>query len=158
MVDLSDDFSTYAVIKTTPDTTQAFDFTEAWAQEGTLAFVDTVNERINWSGEKTGTVEAVALDLGEGNVSDTAWVLRFKLNVENINTPTTNDTSCQISITTADETVGNNTSQDALSFSINKGASGGNPMRFIASFSDNEGLFANSNNFIDPATPEQLPY
>ena len=139
MVDLTDNFSTYAVVKTTPDTTQAFNFTESWVQEGTKMAVNSEEQVIDFNGTTDGTVQAIAQDLGDGNVSDTEWVLRFRFDVL-ATADVVSDTTITISLNDKDQTTTVGENQDSINIEYN--VTGGTGVRrWLTRFSDNSTLF-----------------
>ena len=139
MVDLTDNFDTFSVIKTTPDTIQAFNFTETWVQEGTKIAVNGEEEVIDFNGTTDGTVQAIAQDLGDGNVSDTEWVLRFRFDVLDT-VDAVSDTNITISLNDSDQTTTVGASQDSINLEYNVQLSTG-IRRWISRFSDNATLF-----------------
>ena len=70
-----------------PATTATFedDFnTNDWDDAGTRFGVNTTTEKFDFDAVNDGTNDASVYDLGSGNVSDTAWVLRAELNFSTI--------------------------------------------------------------------------
>ena len=65
----------------TPTFTADLSSSSGWTTNGTGMAVDTGNEEIDYTNLviSTGTNQKISYDLGSGNVSNTAWVLRYTL-------------------------------------------------------------------------------
>ena len=65
-----------------------FSSNTGWTEVGTGNItIDTSNSRMQYNADHSGDDDAVVYDLGAGNVSDTAWVLRYKFNMSGSNAP-----------------------------------------------------------------------
>jgi len=66
----------------TPDFEDSF-VNDNWTDIGTGIAVNTGTQVIDWDAEPNQANNGTSFDLGAGNVSDTAWVLRYKMTVNN---------------------------------------------------------------------------
>lgn len=65
-----------------------FSSNTGWTEVGTGNLtIDTSNSRMQYNADHSGDDDALVYDLGAGNVSDTAWVLRYKFNMSGSNAP-----------------------------------------------------------------------
>ena len=65
-----------------------FSSNTGWTEVGTGNItIDTSNNRLQFNADHGSDDDAVVYDLGAGNVSDTAWVLRYKFNMSGSNAP-----------------------------------------------------------------------
>jgi len=93
-----------------------------WTDVGTGFGVN--NNVMDVTGVKGGTNNGSGFDLGAGNVSDTNFVLRFKFTFTSLPTIVTDDSALYLSIDSADQSLGaNTTGHDALTLQIAKSSS-----------------------------------
>lgn len=64
-----------------------FSGTDNWTDAGTLVQVNTTTDVIDWDGRRNATNQATYYDLT--TVSDSSWLLRFKLTISSISAPST---------------------------------------------------------------------
>ena len=65
-----------------------FSSNTGWTEVGTGNItIDTSNNRLQFNADHGSDDDAVVYDLGAGNVSDTAWILRYKFNMSGSNAP-----------------------------------------------------------------------
>ena len=75
-------------LKSSADLDTDFSSNTGWTEVGTGNItIDTGNDRMQYNCDHGGDDDAVVYDLGAGNVSDTAWVLRYKFNMSGSNAP-----------------------------------------------------------------------
>ena len=94
------------------DFTSDFSSSTGWTSSDTGAIsVDTGNEDISWTVSR-GTNDSMSYDLGAGNVSDTAWILRWRTRWSNLSNSATNQQ--WIGISSLDYSNAHNIAQDFL--------------------------------------------
>ena len=75
-------------LKDTADLDTDFSSSTGWTEVGTgNVTIDTSNSRLQYNPDYSGDDDAVVYDLGSGNVSDTKWTLRYKINISSSNVP-----------------------------------------------------------------------
>ncbi len=130
-----DDFSTYI------NQTQA---DNAWVPNDSAQLrVNPATDVLDFDMLMDGSNDAIAIDLGVGNVDDNKWILRFKLNITT-QTQATTGMLINIGIGDSDQTVGSTASQDWIGFNyINNNTFNG---RWICAQSDNAQINAAGGN------------
>lgn len=103
----------------------AFDGTDDWGDQGSKVVVNTTNDVIDFDFARDGSEHATAYDLGDGNVSDTKWLLRFKFTVDNLTNPTSSNNTGWIGIYDSDETAGGQDSQTGIGLQVQRTNAGG---------------------------------
>jgi len=101
----------------TPDLDDDFSGTDDWTDQGSGFAVNVGTDVIDWDAQIDGAVNGTWIDIKGSNLSDSAWVVRFKLTVDNLTqgaVATTNE--LHIAISDLDGTNGTNTAQDAIGF------------------------------------------
>ncbi len=97
----------------------SFDFSSAtgWSQTGTDVDIDDVtNKRLDWSiPNSINQDDAVSYDIGVSNISDNAWMLRFKIDINSFSQNTTaNAKKLMIGISDADHATTADANQTAI--------------------------------------------
>lgn len=88
--------------------------------------VNTSTGVMDWDGARDGDRHINAFDLGAGNVSETSWMLRFKITIDTLVVPTGTNMGVQIGLRDVDETIDNvSTVTDYLNCSITNPTAGG---------------------------------
>ena len=105
-----DDFSSYA------DQASA---DAVWARSSINNIVNVSTDKIDFN-FKRGTNARISKDLGAGNVSDTAWVLRFKIRFSAL---TENNKALYVVFSTSDYSASTAVSQDSLGVGFGSGLS-----------------------------------
>ena len=77
-----------ATVEETPTYSTDFSSNTNWTEVGTGNItIDQSNSRLQFNADHGSDDDAVVYDLGAGNVSDTAWILRYKFNMSGSNAP-----------------------------------------------------------------------
>jgi len=123
------------------DFSDDFAGTDDWTDVGTGFGVNLANDVMDVTGKKNNANNSSGFDLGVGNVSDTNWVLRFKIDLTSLPAVTTDDSALYLSVDSADQSVGaNSTGHDALTLQIAKSATTGD-VRWVPFSSDGGTVF-----------------
>tara|TARA_R110002051_G_scaffold152947_3_gene225504 strand:- start:6678 stop:8090 length:1413 start_codon:yes stop_codon:yes gene_type:complete len=94
--------------------------TDDWTDVGSGNQVNTSTNVIDWEGNGDNTNDQTAYDLGTGNVSDSAWVLRFKLTIDNLSRGSSaSDNIIFVGIGDESQATGMTPAQDFIGISVN---------------------------------------
>jgi len=99
---------------------------DSWAETGTKNQVSGGN--LIWDGDRDGTVHGCTYDLT--SVSDTAWTLRFKLQVNNVANPSSGVHSLSIGIGDQLHSVGGGSNHDAIDMTLRRELGGASEIQF----------------------------
>lgn len=104
-----------------PNFETTFDSTSGWTTGGGGGdiSIDTSDEEVNWDCGSGTSDSFISYDLGSGNVSDTKWILRFKLTVSNV--ANSSASSCHMGIGISSTAGAQTESQEAIGFALGAG-------------------------------------
>jgi len=128
--------------------TLSFDLSSAsgWTQSGNNSHsVDTTNSQIDWDATAGGQAQ-LYYDIGSGNISDTAWVLRFKFTTTASASGSGSSTHFGIGLTNS--TAGYGTNQNHVTFTASTGNSGNQKYQTcigVDESNNNDGQFVDTN-------------
>jgi len=129
-----------------PTYTPVLTSSSGWSEEGgsTYHSIDTSNNELDFRNKRNPAGDrSISYDLG-ATVSDTAWVMRFKLDIDVMNIPAGGAQMENISLTDSDSSVlFQTTSQDSLGFSIGWYSSASSERDFMALHGNNTNLQSN---------------
>lgn len=120
--------------------TNEFDFSSntGWSEsDSSRNTVNTSLERIDFDLRRDTTVDSMAYDLGSGDeLSDTAWVIRFKMHTDGVTNADGSALRAWIGMSSGDHTQHHATSQDTIGFMIKHG-SGSSERDWLSGWANN---------------------
>jgi len=74
-----------ALTTSTPAYSTTFGSTSGWSSNDTHVFIDTANNMLEFECDDNSTDEYINYDMGAGNISNTAWVMRYEMTFRTFN-------------------------------------------------------------------------
>lgn len=111
-----------------PSFSDDFSGTDDWTDVNTLNAVNTGTDVIDWDGSRTTTNHATSYDLT--SVSNSAWVLRFKLVIDNIGLPNIESSHhIGIMLSSAPGSTDSKTARDCIGMTVHNRNGAGSPIK-----------------------------